>query len=176
MTSTQKLVAMLSATTAALMIGCSPAPTSNTQAPAANQGSTLPPDQVMRDSRHVMVAGTPMSFDQIAAQLPETLTPAQAAQVLVNIPQSAVSKESMANFHVQVYGRYFFNRGFFGFPFFRNFSTFSYYPFRSYYFPYSYYGGFYRRFSYNNFNYPFFYNYNNCYYPYYYNYGCSSCY
>lgn len=170
MTTRQKLLAWLTAAAAAAAFGCSSAPTTSTQAP--DQGSPLPPDQVLKDARHIMVAGNPMSFDQISAQLPETLTPAQAAKLLVNIPQNAVSAQAAASFHVQGlgygyggYGSYFY-RGFYG-GFGNFYGGCLYYPYGSYYFPYNFYGGLYHRYYYGGYS-PFFYGYGGCYYPYYY--------
>lgn len=169
MTTRQKLVALLTAAVAAAAFGCSSAPTTSTQAP--DQGSPLPPDQVLKDARHIMVAGNPMSFDQISAQLPDTLTPEQAAKVLVNIPQNAVSTQNPASFKVQGlgygygYGSYFY-RGFYG-GFGNYFGGCLYYPYGSYYFPYNFYGGLYHRYYYGGYS-PFFYGYGGCYFPYYY--------
>ena len=161
---------------AAMLIGCATVPTANPQATgdAASQATTLAPHEVLRDDRHLMVAGMPMTFEQIQAELPETLTEAQAARLLVTLDPSRVSLQAPANFTLQVYGRrgFHFSRGYYG-GFNTRFHNFRYFSHRGYYFPYTRYGSFYRRYSYNNY-FPFFYGYRNSFFPYYYN-SCGGC-
>lgn len=170
MMSKQILVGVLAVATATMALGCSAVSTPS-QSTTENQLSNVPPHEVLKGDRQILVAGLPMNFDQIAGNLPETLTVAQANRLLTSIDPSRVSTDS--NFSIQQY-RYGFGRGFYG-GFGRGYGGYRYYGYRGYYFPYAYSGGLYRRYAYNNY-YPFFYNYGRSYYPFYYgNYGYGGC-
>lgn len=169
MTNQQTGQVFLALATTAMMFGCATAPAvqGSAAADAASQLTTVAPHEVLKDDRHLMVAGVPMNFEQIQAELPETLTAAQAAQMLVKIDATQVS-QGEANFSLQQYGRnFYFGRGYYG-NYNYGFANCLYYPYRSYYFPYYNYGGIYRRYNYNNGYYPFYYGYRNSFYPYYY--------
>lgn len=172
MMSKQILVGVLAVATATMALGCSANPTPSQSATTENQLTNVPPHEVLKGDRQLLVAGLPMNFDQIAADLPETLTVAQANRLLTSVDPSAVS--SQGNFSIQQ-SRYGFGRGFYG-GFGSRYGSYRYYNYRSYLFPYAYSGGLYRRYRYNNY-YPFFYNYGRSYFPYYYNNygGCNTC-
>ncbi|MFN3430375.1 MAG: hypothetical protein ACK46X_10515 [Candidatus Sericytochromatia bacterium] len=171
----QILVGVLAVATATMALGCSAVPTPSQSTTTENALTNVPPHEVLKGDRQLMVAGIPMNFDQIAANLPETLTVEQANRMLVSIDPSAVSTQG--NYSIQQ-GRYGFGRGFYG-GFGGRYGGYRYYGHRGYYFPYAYSGGLYRRYNYNN-HYPFFYNYGRSYYPYYYGGyggygGCNTC-
>lgn len=170
MNNRQTALGFLALGTVAMLAGCAATPgVQSPAADAASQMTTLAPHEVLKDDRHLMVAGVPMNFEQIQAELPETLTPAQAAQMLVKLDPGQISQNE-ANFSLQSYGRnFYFGRGYYNnYGFGYGLGSCLYYPYRSYYFPYYNYGGYYRRYSYANGYYPFFYGYRSSYYPYYY--------
>lgn len=141
-------------------IGCSQGmPTSTDKAPA--------PDRQVLSVDDPAFLGDKATFEQLRKELPQRISEEDAKNLLVRIDPSQVKEDK--TYSVQLWGRYW---GYGFSPFYRGlYSSLYYYPYRSYYFPYSYYGGAYYPYSslyYGASYYPYFYRYRSLYSPYYY--------
>ncbi|GEM_PF-1772251 len=181
-------------------MGCAQSVPSLSPAPApaipqlqATAGGSVAPDQLLVGDQQTMVNGQAMSVDQIRKLLPARISAADAAKMLVKIDMDQVVQTGEYDtqqrfgrgfggrgFGRGFGGRRFFGRGFFGGSRFRSrffgrgFGGLSYFPYSSYYFPYSYSAGYYYPYTYNYANTlcsPYLYGYGGSYYPYTYGWG-----
>jgi hypothetical protein len=158
-----------------LLAGCTVAPTLTPPAPMNTGAATqqaqvdeISPDQLMRmaNERQVLSTSVPMTFEQVYAGVPESLSQEEGQKVLVSIDPSQVN--TSGNYSVQQYGghRIFFNRPFFFHrfafnPFFHNQfffrRRFFFFPRHNFFFPFFFDRFRFRRFDFDD-DFPFFFN------------------
>jgi hypothetical protein len=159
------LVRVLAVTTAAMTVGCAMAPTAisptaNTPAMQEQQDSVTP-EQLMQMGSERQLLATGQTFEQMMAQVPETLSQEDGAKLLVDIDENAIQAQP---FSVQQWGHHRFAFRRFHSPFFFRHRPIRFFRHHNFFFPFFFDGVHHRRFFFDD-DFPFFVRHHNVFSP-----------